>query len=105
MIDTGWASEDIGLVKSFGTALEASAIENVGSKVTRKMASGTAEVGYFPSVSLTIHRAPGFAFVRPGVEVSDWWSLDADAIFGWSVLRQFRVTIDFPRTGIHLEPL
>lgn len=74
---------------------------------TQKTAFGETKVDWIPSLKILVSdvrpNVPKFLINQPIVVLPDQHD-GADAVIGYSVLKDYRVTIDYPRQRIFLEP-
>jgi hypothetical protein len=106
VLDTGWTSAEIGLIDEFYRSMRSSvaehpAVQSAGDE------SGAVKGFSTDSVSFALGHGENSGFQVPisGLPpLSNLSGYYADGAFGWSILRHFRVTIDYPRRRVLLEP-
>jgi predicted aspartyl protease len=100
LLDTGWTGPEIGLTEAFREAIRPSRTkEHTGhrsEKVGRQMLGQPAFLERIPDVSFSLGDQSNWHSQRPAMVIARIFP-DVDAILGPDVLRDFRLTIDYPR--------
>ena len=105
-IDTGWSSDMMGVSKSTYQRLFPS---STFTRHDRSLltAFGQAKGVYIPDLVCSLKSVdphhPDLKFRQPALVTADADD-GVDAIWGYAVLKDYRVTIDYPRRRIFLEP-
>lgn len=113
VLDTGWNPQDVGIYRPFATKT-ATAIPKSGKgrsiagsiktpkgvpPLTVQYANG--QVALTNLLPITIGKGNIITAMRRAQIINS--SSSADGVFGYDILRQFRVTIDYPRRRVFLE--
>jgi hypothetical protein len=107
LLDTGWAGPEIGLTEAFHKAIQPTLAkeypEDRSEKVSSNMIGGEAQVERLPNVQFTLGDKTTWNVLCPAIVFSRVYT-NVDAVIGPEVLGDFRVTIDYPRRKLLLEP-
>ena len=103
IIDTGWVENPLGLTRRFyGQLLPQLKAKHIRiDKGNGKFLLGTANVIAISHVSCSL---PGIIVRSPAIAV-DALNPGAQASLGWSFLRHFKTTIDYPQQKIWFDPI
>lgn len=104
-VDTGWSSNTMGIRReAYRRSFPSSPFENRNVIST---AFGQAKGVYIPDLVCSLKtddpHHPDLKFHQPALVIPDQDD-GVDAIWGYAVLKDYRVTIDYPRRRIFLEP-
>lgn len=105
VVDTGDSSPATTLTDSYAKAHLSE--KKLNRNWSQKTAFGETKADWLPSLKIFVPNArskpPGLVISQPAVILPDQHD-GADAIIGYAVLKDYRVTIDYPRQKILLEP-
>jgi hypothetical protein len=105
LLDTGWTGPEIGLTEPFRDAILSSRTKehpgHSSEKVSRQMLGQPAFLERLPDVSFSLGDPHAWSGRRPATVIARIFP-DVDAILGPDVLRDFRMTIDYPRRRVLL---
>ncbi len=110
MVDTGWSTNTVGLTRAFYSRVHAK-LKGTSIKISPGTASfpfGKTHVTYLSHVFMSFGKSkaanPGIGVTNAAIIIDDLGP-NAQAVFGYSVLRHFKATIDYPHQRIRFEPI